>query len=656
VARFAAWCRRLAAALLIAVLVLAAGARGALAGAASAVSVGGATWYVSSLPGSVAFVVSRPAIALTVTVPGSGLPVITGTVSAGGTSVPVALLRQTNLPSAVALTYGEDSLTLPATGRATITLTAGGAQLASQSFSFTVAAGSPPAAPAPTSAEAAFIAELNAFRAQVGAPPVAVSPALTAAARAHAAFVSAQSARYGAGVSVHDEPTAWRTLPGWTGLYARDRDLAFGAATGGGVEVMSSGNADPVAFLVAETVFHRGLLLDPAALAAGAAEVGGQFVLDLSDWGAGIGAPPVVWPPAAATDVPLTFGGEWPSPLAPFPGLSFPAGTPVTWEDYAAPAGTQVLSATFTLTAQPGGQPVAGSVLTPSLWQPYTGSGVSLGTGIAFIPARPLAPGQIYSATVAVQERLADGSVRPLGQSWSFTTGHGSVEAPAGVAQAASVGVAPTASQDPWSAIPSATRARLAALAQAARSGAPPTYSDLYLAPWAGPAILDLSAAGVLHGIGQGMFDPEDPLTTAQLAAALTDFVPTSATAPLANAAALPAWALQPAERAVGAGWLDAAGGVFPADAWATRATAVRALTRMLGWSAAAAAYAAAGGSWPAGIQGDPGPGGEAETDLMWVAHIGLVDGVDGQAAGNQALTRAQLAELLWRILQKAGG
>ncbi len=707
---------------------------GAFANAATPLAAFGSTWYVSTLPRSIDYRVSRPAIALTVVVPPGPTPAIGGTVTVGTQSLPVTLLRSQPVPGAIALTLGEDSLTLPPSGRASIHLVGPGSlSLATQSFTFTVAAGAPATAPPPTPAESAFIAELNAYRAQVGAPPVAVSAALTAAAAAHAAFVSGQPARYGTGVSVHDEPVAWRTLPGWTGLYARNRDLAFGSATGGGVEVMSSGNSDPVAFLVAETVFHRDLLLDPAALVAGAADVGGQFVLDLSDWGGATGVQPTLWPPDAAKGVPLAFGGEWPSPLQPFAGLRFPAGTPVTWDDYAAPPGTQIINASFTLMSEPGGQPVAGAVLTPQLWQPYTETGVFMGVSVAFIPDRPLAADTTYLASVRAVEAPPTGGQRQMATTWTFTTGDGSVLPPGGVAEAASptvttqtnpavttvtsqaaatsttsTGIAgggqnttpstsqpattgsdPTVSpggsrpaatngsqvattatsqaaatvtvpQDPWTVVPANVTERLAALAAAgkARTAANPTYTDLYLAPWAAPAVDALSAAGVVHGIGSDMFGPNDPLTTGQLAAALVSFVPPPSTVTptsLANAAALPAWAVRPLQEAVGAGWIDAPGGLVAVNAWATRATAVEALTRLLGWSQAAAAYAASGGGWPAGIKGDAGMSGEPENDLLWAAHLGLVDGVDGQVAGAQALTRAQLAVLLWRIVQKAG-
>ncbi len=671
---------------------------GALASDITPLAVSGVTWYVSTLPASIAFKVSRPAIALTVVVPAGAPPNIQGTVSVGAQAVPASLLRTQPLPGATALTIGEDNVTLPAAGKGTITLIApDGLRLATQSFGFTVAAGAPPTVAPPTAAESAFIAELNAFRAQVGAPPVVVSPALTAAAAAHAAFVSAQAARYGAtGTSVHDEPVAWSGVPGWTGLYALDRDVAFGAATGGGVEVMSSGNPDPVAFLVAETVFHRDLLLAPGALAAGAADVGGQFVLDLSDWGGAVGVSPTVWPPNGATGVPLTFGGEWPSPLQPFAGLHFPVGTPVTWDDYAAPPGTMIVGGTLTLTSQAGGQPVAGAVLTPQLWQPFSGTGVYMGGSLAFIPDQPLAAHTTYVASVQAVEQIGSGGQRQLSGTWTFTTGDGSVLPPGGVAQAASAAVTTTTTttgtatgtsgttttattgtasattsarttaqttatvpQDPWSAIPSTIQARLTTLAAAAgKAPAAPQYTDLYQASWAAPAVDALSAAGVLHGIGSDMFDPNGTLTLGQLAAALTGFDPPPATvAPafLANAASLPSWAVRPAGEAVGAGWLDATQGVLAVNAWATRATAVEALTRMLGWSGAAQAYAASGGPWPAGIQGDAGMTGEPETDLLWAAHIGLINGVSGQAAGAQALTRAQLAELLWRVIQQGG-
>ena len=626
----------------------------ALAGVPTAATLAGVTWLVSTWPASVAFQVSRPTIALTVIVPGSHPPAITGTVTAGPASAPAVLLQSHPIPGATALVFGEETIVLGGAGRASITLTSAGQTVASQSFSFKVAPRAPLAAAPPSAATAAFIAELNAFRAQVGAAPVAVSPALTAAAAAHAAFVSAQAARYGSSVSVHDEPAALSAQPGWTGVYARDRDLAFGAVSGGGVEVMSSGNPDPVAFLVEETVFHRNLLLDPGALEAGAAEVGGQFVLDLSNWGGSRDVAATVWPQDGATAVPLTFGGEWPSPLQPFAGTSFPAGTPVTWEDAAASDGTRILNPTFTLAAAPGGQPVAGVVLTPDLWQPFTGSGVFLGTGLAFIPTHPLAAHTLYTATVAVQEfPPAGGGPVQVRRSWTFTTGDGAVLAPGGVAQAASTPAAVTVPADPWSVLPAAVQSRLAGIAQA--RGPAPTYSDVYLAPWAAPAIAALGTAGVLHGIGGSMFDPQDPITMGQLAAALTAFMPSQATATLANATSLPSWAVGPAETAAGAGWLDAPKGVFAAGAWATRSIAIEALTRMLGWSDVASAYAAAGGGWPPAIHGDPGQSGEAEADLMWAAHVGLLAGVDGQAAGNMALSRAQLAVLLWRVAQQGG-
>lgn len=679
---------------------------------AAAASPASAAWEQQvqlwdSSPASVVFQVQKPAVAVILSVAGQSptalASVLEGSVRitpAGGatTKLPVAILGQGQVGNTAWVLAGENTARLSGSGRITLYMRmADGIYWNPLSTQYTVAPGAVAAVPAPTAAQQAFVQRLNAMRAAAGVPPVGVSPALTAAAAAHAGFVAEHPALYGqSSVSMHTEPG---NLTGETGLWPNNRDAAFGSRFGGGAEVMSRGGAaHPLADLVNETVFHRSILLNPRVLTAGAADVSGVFVMDLAE---GLAAPPmqVRWPAAGAGGVPTTMWGEYPSPLSGFAGAGYPAGTPITWQCYACvsrrvPVAQAVYNVQASLSA--AGQVVPTYLLTDQNWRDTnpTYSGVALGAALALLPRQPLAGGTTY--TVRVTASVYGQAL--VSSCWAFSTG-GPVAQTAGCT--ASTTTAPSVTQGPpintggsgstspptstggssgtttapptntggssgsvvagslrgaflgapawaWAhaALPGAARAGLRVLM--AEGATNLTFGDVARdAPWAASAVARLTAAGVVDGVGPGVFDPNGHLTREQVAVMLARLAPNGAPSPASGAVQVPSWAQAGVNQAVASGWLQASADM---GGQVSRAAAIRELMRFAGWRALARAYEAQGGRWPAGLTTHAAWNVQTKADLLWAAHIGLLRGIGGRVAGNQPLTRAQFAVLLMRL------
>ncbi len=184
--------------------------------------------------------------------------------------------------------------------------------------------------------------------------------------------------------------------------------------------------------------------------------------------------------------------------------------------------------------------------------------------------------------------------------------------------------------------------------AAGARAAAP-GFTDVPAGYWAGPAIANMAARGVLRGVGGGRFDPNGLLTRAQFATMLTRLakLPTGEVGPRFTDVTPADWFYRGVESATGQGWMaGVGGGRFAPDATVQRDMAAVAAINDLGLSHVAAdegaaplpfADAAAVPSWARG-------------SMVAAYHLGLMVGSGGRLSPLAPLTRAQAAVLLTRL------
>ncbi|HOU55077.1 MAG TPA: CAP domain-containing protein [Myxococcota bacterium] len=188
-------------------------------------------------------------------------------------------------------------------------------------------------------AEWTALQAVNEVRFSCGLDPLEPAESLSAAARAHAAFLTTHCEDYGrTGLSPHQQD------PAWTGFLGRDpwdRMVAMGYPSRGVgmAEVIAFAN-DPDLAVAGwiRTLYHRLPLLDPRTRDAGygrsgpAANCTGMLRnADVMDLGLALDAEDrvVIYPPDGARLVPTSFdGAEVPTPIAPPAG--WPSGTIVT--------------------------------------------------------------------------------------------------------------------------------------------------------------------------------------------------------------------------------------------------------------------------------------------------------------------------------------
>ena len=188
-----------------------------------------------------------------------------------------------------------------------------------------------------------------------------------------------------------------------------------------------------------------------------------------------------------------------------------------------------------------------------------------------------------------------------------------------------------------------------AAGAPAVAAVSAPSFRDVPSGYWAAPQIAALAAAGILQGVGDGDFAPNGIVTRAQFATMLSRLgqVPAGTVGPRFADVPPNAWFYRGVEDATGMGWMAGDGnGRFQPDAPLTRAQAAVVLANYLGLehiaqdeSRAALPYSDAS-AVPAWARG----GVAVATDL------GLLQGAGGQVLPNAPVTRAEAAVLLSRL------
>lgn len=170
----------------------------------------------------------------------------------------------------------------------------------------------------------------------------------------------------------------------------------------------------------------------------------------------------------------------------------------------------------------------------------------------------------------------------------------------------------------------------------------PPTY-------WAAPAIDGLAAAGLIQGVAPGLFDPGAPVTRAEFAALLAAVrgLPPGTPGPAFTDVSAGAWYAPAVEAVAGEGWMEGRGnGAFDPQGEITRAQAATALVASLGLGQVAAD--AASGPCGAGCAAVPP---WARGSVAVAAGLGLLRGnAAGQVMADAPLTRAEAAEMLWRL------
>ncbi|MBX6342236.1 MAG: CAP domain-containing protein, partial [Thermomicrobiaceae bacterium] len=268
------------------------------------------------------------------------------------------------------------------------------------------------------------LALINRYRSWLGLPPMRRSPALDAAASAHARYYQLN---YGdptlAGMGLHQEQPG---KPGFTGETMQDRAEAQGYQGWVNENIGLSGSILTSLSWFIGTINHRLTLIDPRYTEIGFGAVNdGTAKIEVIDVGAPIWtdtASPtwVAWPPAATTGVGLSFSGEAPNP---FPGATYPVGYPITLK-YHGPGDVTFTSATL----------AAGGKSVPVL--SATGAGWLTRRCLMLAATQPLAPGTVYTVTV---KGSANGA--PFSLSWAFRTRASGTEPlardlPTGVARA----------------------------------------------------------------------------------------------------------------------------------------------------------------------------------------------------------------------------
>lgn len=177
-----------------------------------------------------------------------------------------------------------------------------------------------------------------------------------------------------------------------------------------------------------------------------------------------------------------------------------------------------------------------------------------------------------------------------------------------------------------------------------------PTFRDVPATSYAAAAIADLTARGIIHGVGGGLFLPDAALTRAQTAALLAraEGWPLDGIGPAFDDVPADAWFHDPVEAAASQGAINGVGDQeFAPGGKETRAEAATSLVRALGLrhvaddEAHAALRFADADQTPAWARGP----------LAVAVHLGLIRGIGSYLDPNGVLTRAQAAVLIERVL-----
>lgn len=189
-----------------------------------------------------------------------------------------------------------------------------------------------------------------------------------------------------------------------------------------------------------------------------------------------------------------------------------------------------------------------------------------------------------------------------------------------------------------------------------AAESAAPALSDI-AGHWAEPTLRRLAAQRLVHGMPDGTFRPDAPVTRAQFAALLARatalaHAPTAAAGPGFADVRSGDWHAGAVQAVASQGWMAGFGdGRFGPDGMLTRQEAAAALHRI--WTQANVAHTPAGAPNFADRSGIAPWAADAVSAL---AEIGILQGTpDGRFQPERALTRAEAASLLSRLLEALG-
>lgn len=180
-----------------------------------------------------------------------------------------------------------------------------------------------------------------------------------------------------------------------------------------------------------------------------------------------------------------------------------------------------------------------------------------------------------------------------------------------------------------------------AVLALSALCAPAAAYSDVDAAAWYAPAVDYCTEQGLMNGVGDGVFDPEGPVTRAQMATTLWRLAGKPAAAAPENFAdvASDAWYAEAVLWAAERGVTDGVGGkLFAPDDALTREQLVTFFYRFAGKPAAAGE----------GFADQAEISGWAQDAALWARSAGLMQGRgEGRFVPAAGVTRAELAQVL---------
>lgn len=252
------------------------------------------------------------------------------------------------------------------------------------------------------------LAAINLYRSWLGIEPLTIDPALQRAAEGHVRYYQLNFGDPAlAGMGLHYQTEG---KPGFTGVDFQDRADAAGYDGWVNENAGVSGSMFWSTDWFINTVGHRLTLLDPRYQHVGMSAIDDGAVrfeiidLGTNEWIEDSGPEWVAWPPAGVTGVHTSFWGEAPNP---FPGASYPVGTPITLK-YFGPGALTLTKATLSV----GGREV------PSFAE--IGTGWLSRETIIMASNGEMEQDATYTATI---QGTANG--QPFTKSWSFTTTNG---------------------------------------------------------------------------------------------------------------------------------------------------------------------------------------------------------------------------------------
>jgi|GEM_PF-4012615 len=184
-----------------------------------------------------------------------------------------------------------------------------------------------------------------------------------------------------------------------------------------------------------------------------------------------------------------------------------------------------------------------------------------------------------------------------------------------------------------------------------------PTFSDVPPGAWYAPDVSAAVAAGLMQGVGGDRFAPESVATRAELAAVASRIAErwgwVGSTVPVASFRDVPAdaWYSLPVDEAVAAGLMQGVGGgLFEPDASTVRADLAAVAARIAG----RAGWVASGG--PSAVFSDVPAGAWYAAAVAEAVAAGLMQGVGGGRFAPEAdAVRADLAAVTARVAERAG-